>query len=48
MRRIATKRGPESVAFAATTSAATAISHAFPWIYRLINSFGSPNNLQRQ
>jgi hypothetical protein len=31
------------VAFSITTAAATAISDAMPWIYRLINSFGSPN-----
>jgi anaerobic selenocysteine-containing dehydrogenase len=31
------------VAFSVTTAAATAISDAMPWIYRLINSFGSPN-----
>jgi anaerobic selenocysteine-containing dehydrogenase len=43
MLRIATESGPESVAFAVTTPAATAISDAFPWIYRLINTFGSPN-----
>ena len=35
--------GPEAVAFSVTTAAATAISDAMPWIYRLINSFGSPN-----
>ena len=43
MRRIATDCGPEAVAFAVTTPAATAISDALPWIVRLINSFGSPN-----
>ena len=44
MRRIADESGPESVAFAVTTSAGTAISDAAPWIDRLINVFGSPNN----
>jgi anaerobic selenocysteine-containing dehydrogenase len=42
-RRIAADDGPEAVAFSITTAAATAISDAMPWIYRLINSFGSPN-----
>src|ERR1700746_2241187 len=44
MRRIATESGPEAVAFAVTTSSGTAISDAQPWIDRLINAFGSPNN----
>src|SRR5215467_11438962 len=44
MRRIADESGPEAVAFAVTTSAGTAISDAGPWINRLINAFGSPNN----
>src|SRR6478752_2992280 len=43
LRRIAATDGPEAVAFSITTAAATAISDAMPWIYRLINSFGSPN-----
>jgi anaerobic selenocysteine-containing dehydrogenase len=43
LRRIAAESGPEAVGFAVTTPAATAISDALPWIYRLINSFGSPN-----
>ncbi len=43
LRRIAADDGPEAVAFSITTAAATAISDAMPWIYRLINSFGSPN-----
>ncbi len=43
LRRIADEDGPEAVAFSVTTAAATAISDAMPWIYRLINSFGSPN-----
>ena len=43
LRRIAADDGPEAVAFSVTTAAATAISDAMPWIYRLINSFGSPN-----
>ena len=44
MRRIAEESGPEAVAFAITTTAGTAISDAGPWIDRLINAFGSPNN----
>ncbi len=44
LRRIADESGPEAVAFSVTTAAGTAISDAMPWIYRLINSFGSPNN----
>jgi anaerobic selenocysteine-containing dehydrogenase len=44
MRRIAAESGPEAVAFAVTTTSGTAISDAAPWIDRLINAFGSPNN----
>jgi anaerobic selenocysteine-containing dehydrogenase len=44
MQRIAAESGPEAVAFAVTTSSGTAISDAGPWINRLINAFGSPNN----
>jgi anaerobic selenocysteine-containing dehydrogenase len=44
MRRIAAESGPEAVAFAVTTPSGTAISDAAPWIDRLINVFGSPNN----
>src|ERR1700693_2071393 len=44
MRRIAAESGPEAVAFAVTTTAGTAISDAQPWVNRLINAFGSPNN----
>ena len=44
MQRIAAESGPEAVAFAVTTSSGTAISDAGPWVNRLINSFGSPNN----
>jgi anaerobic selenocysteine-containing dehydrogenase len=44
MQRIAAESGPEAVAFAITTSSGTAISDAGPWINRLINAFGSPNN----
>jgi anaerobic selenocysteine-containing dehydrogenase len=44
LKRIAAESGPEAVAFAITTSSGTAISDAAPWITRLINAFGSPNN----
>jgi anaerobic selenocysteine-containing dehydrogenase len=44
MRRIAAESGPEAVAFAVTTPSGTAISDAGPWVDRLINAFGSPNN----
>jgi anaerobic selenocysteine-containing dehydrogenase len=44
LRRIAGESGPEAVAFAVTTTSGTAISDAAPWINRLINAFGSPNN----
>lgn len=43
MKEAAKGFGPESVAFSVTTSSGTAISDAMPWIYRLINGFGSPN-----
>jgi anaerobic selenocysteine-containing dehydrogenase len=44
LNRIAAESGREAVAFAVTTSSGTAISDAGPWINRLINAFGSPNN----
>jgi len=44
LRRIAAESGPEAVAFGVTTSSGTAISDAQPWVDRLINAFGSPNN----
>ena len=44
LRRIAAESGPESVAFGVTTSSGTALSDAQPWVDRLINAFGSPNN----
>ena len=43
MRALAEREGPESVAFTVTTPAGTAVSDGFPWINRLIRSFGSPN-----
>jgi anaerobic selenocysteine-containing dehydrogenase len=44
LRRIAAESGPEAVAFGVTTSSGTAISDAQPWVDRLINAYGSPNN----
>ena len=45
MKEAAKRFGPEFVAFSVTTSSGTAIADAMPWIYRLINSFGSPNTV---
>jgi anaerobic selenocysteine-containing dehydrogenase len=44
LRRIAAESGPEAVAFGVTTSSGTALSDAQPWVDRLVNAFGSPNN----
>src|SRR6266487_1794344 len=44
LRRIAAESGPEAVAFGVATSSGTAMSDAQPWVERLINAFGSPNN----
>jgi anaerobic selenocysteine-containing dehydrogenase len=44
LRRITAESGPEAVAFGVTTSSGTALSDAQPWVDRLINAFGSPNN----
>src|SRR5687768_11574558 len=44
MQRIKTESGAEAVSFAASTPSATALSDSIPWIERLINAFGSPNN----
>jgi anaerobic selenocysteine-containing dehydrogenase len=44
LRRLADAYGPETVAFGVTTPAGTAISDARPWIDRLLQTFGSPNN----
>jgi anaerobic selenocysteine-containing dehydrogenase len=44
LRRIAAEDGPEAVAFGVTTSSGTALSDAQPWVDRLVNAFGSPNN----
>jgi anaerobic selenocysteine-containing dehydrogenase len=43
LRETAERHGPEAVAFAVTTPAGTAVSDGFPWINRLIRTFGSPN-----
>ncbi len=44
LRRLADTYGPESVAFSVTSPSGTAISDAAPWIDRLMNAFGTPNN----
>jgi anaerobic selenocysteine-containing dehydrogenase len=44
LRRLAETHGPETVAFSVTTGVGTAIADAAPWIERLIQTFGSPNN----
>jgi len=44
LRRIADAHGPEAVAFAVTSPSGSAISDGAPWIERLMNAFGSPNN----
>jgi len=44
LRSLAEANGPETVAFAVTSPSGTAISDAAPWIDRLMNAFGSPNN----
>ena len=48
LRRIAADSGPEAVAFGVTTSSGTALSDAQPWVDRLINAFGSPNNCRKR
>lgn len=45
MQEIADLSGRESVAFSVTTPSGTGIGDAMPWIFRLINSFGSPNTV---
>jgi anaerobic selenocysteine-containing dehydrogenase len=45
MRRLAREGGAESVAFSVTTPSGTAVADAMPWIFRLINAFGSPNTV---
>ena len=44
LRRSTAESGPEAVAFGVTTSSGTTLSDAQPWVDRLINAFGSPNN----
>lgn len=45
LRRLADTGGPESVAFAVTTPSGTSMSDSIQWVERLINAFGSPNNV---
>jgi anaerobic selenocysteine-containing dehydrogenase len=44
LRHLADTYGPETVAFSVTSPSGTAISDAAPWIDRLMNAFGTPNN----
>jgi anaerobic selenocysteine-containing dehydrogenase len=48
LRGLADTYGPETVAFSETTGAGTAIADAAPWITRLIQTFGSPNNCRAE
>lgn len=45
LRRLASESGAESVAFSVTTPSGTAAGDAMPWMFRLINTFGSPNTV---
>ena len=45
MRETAERHGAEAVGFSVTTPSGTAIGDAMPWIFRLINNFGSPNTV---
>jgi hypothetical protein len=44
LRHLAETYGPETVAFSNATHAETSISDARTWIFRLRQTFGSPNN----
>lgn len=43
MKLIASKHGPEAVAFSQSSPSTTAIADAMPYVSRLMNAFGSPN-----
>jgi len=45
LQRLAGESGAESVAFSVTTPSGTAVGDAMPWMFRLINAFGSPNTV---
>jgi len=45
MRRIAEQHGPEAVAFSQSSPSTTAIADSAAFITRLMNAFGTPNNV---
>ncbi|MBZ0093638.1 MAG: molybdopterin-dependent oxidoreductase [Sulfuricellaceae bacterium] len=45
MQTIASRLGPEALAFSVTTPSGTAVADGLPWIFRLINAYGSPNTV---
>ncbi|MHB9118194.1 MAG: molybdopterin-containing oxidoreductase family protein [Burkholderiales bacterium] len=45
MQTIASQHGPEALAFSVTTPSGTAVADGLPWIFRLINAYGSPNTV---
>ena len=45
LQRLAREGGAESVAFSVTTPSGTAVGDDMPWMFRLINAFGSPNTV---
>lgn len=45
LRRLADQHGAETVAFSVTTPSGTAVGDALPWMFRLINAYGSPNTV---
>jgi anaerobic selenocysteine-containing dehydrogenase len=45
MQRIAAQHGPEAVAFSQSSPSTTAIADSAPFIVRLMNAFGTPNQV---
>jgi len=45
MRRIAERHGPEAVAFSQSSPSTTAIADSAAFVNRLMNAFGTPNNV---
>src|SRR6516162_329784 len=45
MRRIAEQHGPEAVAFSQSSGSTTAITDSAAFVARLMNAFGTPNNV---
>jgi anaerobic selenocysteine-containing dehydrogenase len=45
MRRIADQHGPEAVAFSQSSPSTTAIADSAAFVVRLMNAFGTPNNV---